>query len=144
METLEYRSEEDRLDARFNTGAGHKTRESINLSPLVGTWLNTNNETRGIVKVITGSDNGSLTVHVFGSGAASLTDWGEIKAETIYATGAHTTEGFAFSASYDFGFMEVYMQANLSLGLLVIACLNTFKNGNGRSNYFSREFFRHS
>jgi hypothetical protein len=47
----------------------------------------------------------------------------------------------AFRATYDFGFLETRLEANLSLGLLVIANLNTFRDDSGRSNYFSREFF---
>ncbi|MGH9898531.1 MAG: hypothetical protein ACRD63_03585 [Pyrinomonadaceae bacterium] len=143
MESLKYRSDEDRLD----TAGNQKSVELIDLSPLHGIWLNTNSETRGIVKVIVGSSNGDggdLTVNVFGACAPSPCDWGEIKAETIYAASVGSKEGFAFSASYDFKFMEVYLQANLSLGLLVVAGLNIFKDSSGRSNYFSREFFRQS
>jgi hypothetical protein len=48
----------------------------------------------------------------------------------------------AFEANYDLGFMDVQVQANFSLGLLVLACFNIFKDQSGRQNYFSREFFR--
>jgi hypothetical protein len=38
--------------------------------------------------------------------------------------------------------MTALLEANLSKGLLIIACLKTFRDESGRSNYFSREFFR--
>ncbi len=47
----------------------------------------------------------------------------------------------AFSAVYDFGFEEVRLQANVKLGVLVVASFNRFRDESGRSNYFGREFF---
>ncbi len=38
--------------------------------------------------------------------------------------------------------MTALLEANLSKGLLIIACLKTFRDGDGRSSYFVREFFR--
>ena len=64
--------------------------------------------------------------------------------DVLYSTGVQSSDVMAFSATYDFGFLETRLEANLSLGLLVIANLNTFRDGSGRSNYFSREFFYHS
>ena len=42
----------------------------------------------------------------------------------------------------DFDFMSLHLQANMSLGLLIIASFNMFKDGSGRSDYFCREFYR--
>ena len=46
-----------------------------------------------------------------------------------------------FLAVYDFDFMQMSLAANMNKGLLIIASYNTFRDGSGRSNYFSREFF---
>jgi hypothetical protein len=47
----------------------------------------------------------------------------------------------SFQAVYDFGFLESYLQANVKHGTLVIATCNRFRDGSGRSNYYTREFF---
>ena len=140
MESLSYMRIEDRLEGE----SGLKGADAIDLFPLLGIWVNTNNETRGIAKVLIGTKNGDLTVQVFGAAFPGLSDWGEVKAETVYANSVRSREAMSFSALYDFGYMQVYLQANLSLGLLVVAGLNTFKDESGRSNYFSREFFYHA
>ena len=46
-----------------------------------------------------------------------------------------------FLARYDFGFSELSLAANEAQGLLIIASFSTFRDGSGRSSYFSREFF---
>lgn len=140
MESLKYMRIEDKLEGE----SGLKGTDSIDLFPLLGTWINTNNQTRGIARVIIRTENGTMTVQVFGADFPGFSDWGEVKAKIVYANAVRSHEAMAFSALYDFGFMEVYLQANLSLGLLVIAGLNTFKDESGRSNYFSREFFYHA
>ena len=45
----------------------------------------------------------------------------------------------AFVATYDFGYLQTRVEANLSLGLLVVATFNTFRDGSGRFNFFARE-----
>jgi hypothetical protein len=109
--------------------------------PLLGTWSNTNSSTWGIAKLTISQEEGTAYVRVFGSGPSDLIDWGKKPIETIYAKDAGSAEAVAFDARYDLGFMHVVMEANVNLGLLVVACLNTFKDNSGRSNYFSREFF---
>jgi hypothetical protein len=51
------------------------------------------------------------------------------------------TTRLVFFAVYDFDFMRMFLAANMNKGLLIIASYNTFRDGSGRSNYFSREFF---
>lgn len=108
---------------------------------LLGTWTNTNLSSWGITKLIISQEERTACVHVFGSGPSNLIDWGKTPIETIYAKDAGSAEAVAFDARYDMGFMDVLIEANVNLGLLVVACLNTFKDHSGRANYFSREFF---
>ena len=54
---------------------------------------------------------------------------------------AETTEALAFEATYDHGFLEVHLQANVKAGVLVVASLNRFVDDSGRSSYFTREFY---
>ena len=88
---------------------------------------------------ITADDDG-LIIHAFGACAPPFCDWGEVRGR-IFADAVTSKRGLAFSAVYDFGFKETYLQAKVKKGVLVVANLNRFKDGSPRSNYFSREFF---
>jgi len=137
MESLKYMRAEDNLEA----DAARNDNSSIEMRPLLGTWINTNNQTRGIAKVVIEIKNNDLTINVFGAGTAGLIDWGKAPIDIVYAANVRSRDAHSFSATYNFGFVEIHLQANLSLGLLVIAGLNSFRDGSARSNYFSREFF---
>ncbi|MFY9608547.1 MAG: hypothetical protein WAU45_08020 [Blastocatellia bacterium] len=138
MQALKYVRAEDNLEA----GSGAPA--EIDPTPLLGEWVNTNTATRGIEKVVIHRDGDDVFIRVFGAWSPSPCDWGEARADVLYSTGVQSSDVMAFSAAYDFGFLETRLEANLSLGLLVIANLNTFRDGSGRSNYFSREFFYYS
>ena len=128
--------EADRLEA----GAAPDAGGPLDLSPLLGDWVNTYTGSGGIVRVLL-TAGGGLTVRAFGAGPAGPVDWGEVPAETLYADGLRSRRGMAFTARYDFGFMQIHLQANQNLGLLVVAGFNRFTDGSGRSDYFSREFY---
>lgn len=110
-------------------------------APLLGDWANTNPASRGIVRVVVDERQGVLTVRAFGAGEPSPSDWGAVPVETVYADGIASTRGHAWRARYDFGYLETDLEANLSQGLLIVAALNRFKDGSGRSSYFAREFY---
>ena len=107
--------------------------------PLVGTWLNTNSTTQGITRAILAIKGQQITLRIFAAGDPTL-DWGETDA-SVFATDTSSTEAMAFSAFYDFGFMETQLQAHVRQGVLIIAKFDRFKDNSGRSNYFSKEFF---
>lgn len=137
MDSWRYTREEDRGQAEARLGS----QAAIDVSQLLGTWVNTNTKSKGISQLVISRAQDGLTVNVFGACDGSPQGWGEIKIDFIYAKNAGSQDPMAFTAFYDFGFMETRLQANMSLGLLVVAGLNTFKDDSGRSNYFSREFF---
>ena len=107
--------------------------------PLVGTWLNTNSATQGITRTILAIKGQQITLRIFAAGDPTL-DWGETDA-SVFATDTSSTEAMAFSAFYDFGFMETQLQSHVRQGVLIIAKFDRFKDNSGRSNYFSKEFF---
>ncbi|HEU4388483.1 MAG TPA: hypothetical protein VFV34_11845 [Blastocatellia bacterium] len=113
----------------------------LDVAPLCGIWVNTNTDTRGIEKVLVRQSGGKLLVRVIAAGPAEAIDWGETEARAVYAKDATSKVGMAFEALYEFASVQSLLQANLSLGLLVVAGLNTFKDDSGRSNYFGREFY---
>ena len=131
METIEHVRAKDRLPARG----------PIDLAPMLGTWLNTNTASRGIVKVILSDDEGALVVHAFGACDPAPCDWGPASEVVACAARPDSQKPMGFTARYDFGFLTMRLEANLSRGLLIIASFNTFHDDSGRSDFFSREFF---
>lgn len=118
-----------------------KERRSLRLDSLLGAWTNTNPSGSGIAKLIVSQDDHGPKVQIFGTGDPLPVDWGPAPINCVYAKAVDSSEPMAFDARYDLGFMDVQVQGNFSLGLMVLACFNTFKDGSSRANYFSREFF---
>ena len=138
MKALKYVRAEDQLETESEGSA------EIDSTPLLGEWINTNTSTRGIVRAVISREGGDVVIRVLGASSPSHCDWGEARVDALYSTSVRSSDAMALTATYDFGFLETRLEGNLSLGLLVIANFNTFRDGSGRSNYFSREFFYHS
>lgn len=130
METLKCMRQDERMEAAAPVAP----------EPLLGTWLNTNSMTQGITKAILTAEDGRIMLQIFAAGAPDARDWGKIGAD-FFATDAASTEAMAFSAFYDFGFMETRLQGHVRQGVLIIAKFDRFKDNSARSNYFSKEFF---
>jgi hypothetical protein len=114
--------------------------ERLSLDSFPGTWLNTNPAGAGLAKVVITEDSGSLRIRVFGAGGGSLQDWGEAVADTVYASGIHAHKASAFTARPEEGSAAFRLEANLSKGLLIIACIT--RGRDGQPGLFLREFFR--
>ena len=109
------------------------------LSPLLGTWMNTNPDTDSILKLTVARRNGGIVLRVFGASSPSPVDWGEVEANA-YVNGG-TCEGVGFRARYDFGEIETFLVSNHKQGILTIQSYTSFRDASGRMNYFAREFF---
>ena len=107
---------------------------------MLGTWLATDKQSAGVVKLELSERDGNFVVRAFGAATPEPLDWGEVPA-IAYAKSVVSDEGMAVSATYDFGFAESLLAAYSKGGILVLDTFNTFKDGSGRSAYFSREFF---
>lgn len=138
MEALKYVRAEDLLETEREAVA------VVNVTPLLGEWINTNPATRGIVKAVIRRELDDVFVQILGAASPSPRNWGEARVEALYSSSVQALDAMALTATYDFGFLETRLEANLSLGLLVIANFNTFRDDSGRANYFSREFFYHA
>jgi len=130
METLKCMRLDERMEAN----------ELVAPEPLLGTWLNTNSATQGVTRAVLFAKDGQFKLQIFGAGHPGPCDWGETSA-SFFATDASSTEAMAFSAFYDFGFMDTRLQGHVRQGVLIIAKFDRFKDTSGRSNYFSKEFF---
>ncbi|HEX7155107.1 MAG TPA: hypothetical protein VF618_26790 [Thermoanaerobaculia bacterium] len=113
----------------------------IDLSPFAGSWRKTNEAPQWIDHLDARVEGDALHVHIFGSDPS---DWGERRAEAVYATPADPAKGTAFLARYDLTDANVEVEANVNLGLMVVATWVRWKHDNGRSNAFTREFFYRS
>ena len=118
----------------------HAAGTSIQPDPLLGIWLNTNISTRGISSATLECKAGQSVVRIVAAGASGTCDWGET-AVSLFADSTSSSDAIAFSAAYDFGYMETQLQAHVRQGVLIIAKFDRFKDDSGRSNYFSKEFF---
>ena len=122
-------------DQRFPDGP-------LDLSGILGTWVNTNPDTKGIIRVLLSRNEGDLAVQAFGACEPDPCAWGEADDVVACAAAPDSREPMGFTAHYHFGFMQTRLDANLSRGLLIIAGFHTFLDDSGRSDYFTREFFR--
>ncbi len=106
----------------------------LTLQPLVGRWLKTNDAPQWIRALDLRDDGGRLRVRVHGDTAPD--DWGESEADQIYALTPDSRDGAAFAARFTLPEHEVDLEANMNLGLLVVAAFTR-----GRDRHFTREFF---
>jgi hypothetical protein len=116
--------------------------EEIDAGPLIGTWRNTNPASGQIAGLRIGRAEGGPTLSVWGVSRPALRAWGTVPIDRLYRGSPGVALASAFEARYEFGPMSAVLEANLSKGLLIIACMKTFGDGSGRSDTFSRDFFR--
>jgi hypothetical protein len=131
------------LEAVDGAGADvHEARPSprVDATVFLGSWTSTNRDTQGISRLVIREKEGRLFVRAFGACVPSVCDWGEAAAD-VFADDPRSTRAYGFSARFDLGFKETSMQAKIEKGVLVVANFNRFKDGSGRANFFSREFF---
>ena len=120
-------------------------RPRVAIEAMNGRWLPTNDTPQWIGALDVSTDGDALFVHVSGGGASpSPGDWGTKRADATYASALDTGDARsgAFVAEFDFPAMHVELQANLNLGLLVVATFITFRDGGRLPDRFTREFFR--
>ena len=100
----------------------------MDLSPLLGKWVNTETRSQWIAHVEVREDAGALLVHPYGHGG----DWGERPATMVCASSVTSREGAAWVADFPNSRIESMVHG----GLLVLVAFT------GRR--FTREFFRRS
>lgn len=113
-----------------------------NLDKLLGRWLNTNRETRGIAECTITREGNAIKVSVTGVGDARPIPWPTVTAHSLAnleeEAGQRTG---ALMATFEFGFMRAETHIRINKGVLVIVLFATFLDDSGRSNYLNREFF---
>jgi hypothetical protein len=120
-------------------------RPRVEIERTAGRWLKTNDKPQWIGRVDVTLDGDDVLVRVYGGGEApSPADWGTARSEIIYAGTMRSGDALAgaFLCHYELPGMSIELQANLNLGLLVVATYVTFRDDNSLANRFTREFFR--
>jgi hypothetical protein len=109
----------------------------------VGTWVNTNSNTRGITRVVvTSAGSNALNVQVFGKCSPTDCDWGKTTLLTYGNNVQDANHRFA-TASYDKGFSKTIVTFSLQ-GNKQISLQNftQFTDKSGRQNYASQEVLK--
>jgi hypothetical protein len=113
----------------------------MDVSGLVGTWVNSNPDTTGVARIVISESDGKLSVRVYAIGAEGIVDWGPAGIR-VYSSSPTTHIATGFTCIYDFGFVETRLQAMILKGLIVLAQIHRFKDDTGRADYFVREYFK--
>ena len=112
----------------------------MELSALLGTWINSNPDTHSVALVKATESDGGLKLQVSAVGADGLLDWGAADADVFAAT-PDSHAGAGFTCSYKFEYGETRLQGMIMKGLLVLAQFHLFNDNSKRENYFLREYF---
>jgi hypothetical protein len=109
---------------------------------LLGRWLNTNHDTRGIAECTVAREGDGINVSITGVGADGPIQWPTARATPLgnLEEEAGQTTG-ALLATFDLGFMRAETHMRVNKGVFVIVLFATFLDGSGRANYLNREFF---
>ncbi|HYK02173.1 MAG TPA: hypothetical protein VE974_10485 [Thermoanaerobaculia bacterium] len=116
-------------------------RPPIDVTPFLGTWRNTNEKPYWVSGVRIQPLEDSLLIEVTGGTNGSPDEWGPTRTTHLYGSSLESAAGGAFRASYDLGFCDVDLEANINQGLLVVAQFIRMKDGSGRADRGLREFF---
>ena len=103
---------------------------------LVGTWVNCDHQTRGLVRLMIAQSGAGITVHAFGACSPTPCDWGTVNG-MAYSANVTSTQGMAFTAVYTFGFKITTVVGRLLSGALVVETFDHFTDNSGRANYYS-------
>jgi hypothetical protein len=132
-----------RLAERWQRPDLQPPRPRIAIETFAGSWKKTNEKQQWIDSLIVESEGDDLYVTIFGSQPPSPASWGRARAETIYSgsIASGDARAGAFAIRYCFDEFDVEVQANLNLGLLVVATFVRFREAGALHDRFTREFF---
>jgi len=116
---------------------------TISTEKLIGRWVNSTRQTRGIAECLIERDGQGMSVTIAGVGVSGhQIVWpraaARVMANLEEEAGQRTA---ALAANFDFGFLKSETYIRINKGVLVIVLFNSFRDDSGRSNYVTREFF---
>ena len=114
-------------------------KEPLDLSPLVGDWVNTKPDSSYLVRLVLTEQDGRLLLRVYGANEPEPIDWGEVEA-VPYAAGTSTVAR-GFHAFYNQEGIERHLVANEKQEILVIQSYTRYLDGSDRTSHIGREFY---
>lgn len=116
-----------------------------NPASVLGRWLNTNRDTRGIAECLVVRDGDEFVVSITAVGDHEPVPWPKARAK-VFANleeeaGQRTV---ALTATFKLGYMTAETHMRVNKGVFVIVLYVTYHDDSGRSNYLNREFFYRS
>jgi hypothetical protein len=120
-------------------------RPRVEVETMAGRWVKTSDGPQWIESLDVDADGDAVRVRVYGGTTApSPAEWGSARSEVVYASSMATGDarGGGFVTRYAIDGMDVELQANLNLGLLVVATYISFREPGPYADRFTREFFR--
>ncbi|BAY90098.1 MULTISPECIES: hypothetical protein [unclassified Tolypothrix] len=108
----------------------------------VGTWVNKDNNTRGVTRlVITSAGSNKLNIQVFGKCHPTDCDWGTVPVVT-YGLNVQDTNHTYATANYTKGFSNTLLTLNHAGSQIMLQGFTQFLDNSGRQNYYSRDYFQ--
>jgi len=120
----------------FEKFAAPKLPLKVSAAPIVGTWVNCDPQTRSLVRVVIAPKGNEITVHAFGACTPTPCDWGEVDG-MVFADSVCSTPAVAFTAHYQFSFVETTLVGHLYMGALHVEKFEHFIDNSGRADYYS-------
>ncbi|MEM7067003.1 MAG: hypothetical protein AAF572_28045 [Cyanobacteria bacterium P01_B01_bin.77] len=112
----------------------------INLTPLVGTWVNVNTDSQYLTKLIFTTGNRKLLLHSYSANESDSNDLGEIEVTPYVSSASRNINGF--HGTYSFEAAEICFSGRFISGIVEVMVNTRYLDNSGRTNHFSREFFR--
>jgi hypothetical protein len=134
----QYRSPADILEKqRELLGiSGPQVPLTVSPQPLLGTWMNVDHATRGLLRLMIAANGNEITVHGFGACTPNPCDWGQVNG-IVYADNVTSTPAIAFTATYTFAFKVTTIAGRLEDGALFVETFDHFTDNSGRADYYS-------
>lgn len=104
--------------------------------PILGTWVNCDHQTRGLVRLMITAAGNEVMIHAFGACSPTPCDWGAVSG-LIYADNVTATPAVAFTAAYNFAFKQTTVVGHLMDGALFVETFDHFTDKSGRADYYS-------
>lgn len=135
---LEFRTPTDMLQEEITRlGLPRETRGiTVATNTLLGTWVNCDHQTRGLIRLMINANGKAITVHGFGACSPTPCDWGAVPG-IAYAANVATAPAVGFTANYNFGFKQTTLVGHLMNGALIVETFDHFTDNSGRADYYS-------
>jgi hypothetical protein len=133
----EYRAPSQILEKERERLGITKPHIPIVVSPehLVGTWVNSEHDTRGLIRLMIALKGNQIHVHAFGACHPNPCDWGQVEAR-MFAETVASVPGIAFAANYKFEFAEVLLTGHIYKGAMFVETFTHFTDPSGRADYY--------